>query len=82
MIEIDYLEGEHAPCTEPCRLEKIGGGASAASSIPLRSRSVQGTIFAEHSFCEVTEELCYVADAEDCSVRFVFPLPPRSAVFR
>ena len=52
-----------------------------AIPVPLKSRTVYAEIFAEHSFTEVTEELAYVSDA-DCTARFVFPLPPRSAIFR
>ena len=49
--------------------------------VPLKSRTVYAEIFAEHSFAEVTEEFAYIPDT-DCTARFVFPLPPRSAIFR
>ncbi|KAG1658856.1 hypothetical protein FOA52_008813 [Chlamydomonas sp. UWO 241] len=50
-------------------------------AIALRSRSIQATVFAEHGFAEVTESLTYLCD-EDCTAKFVFPLPPKSAVYR
>ena len=63
--------------TEPCGLFVT----NSSTAVPLRYRAVTASVYAEHSFCEVTEALSYVSD-EDCTARFVFPLPPRSAVFK
>lgn len=63
---------------EPCGLFFVCDGQE---SLPLRTRSVEAKVYAEYGFCEVQEELAYVAD-QDCTVRFVFPLPPRSAVYK
>ena len=80
MIEIGnwLADTNDSPTNEPCGLFVAN---DAKTPVPLRSRVVKASIFAEHGFCEITEELNYVS-TEDCTVRFIFPLPPRSAVFK
>lgn len=75
----DWLSsGQQQQQQQRCGLFVAGDNAKA---LPLRSRAVSATVYAEHGFCEVTEQLAYVCN-EDCTVRFVFPLPPRSAVYK
>eukprot|EP00955_Chlamydomonas_euryale_P108013 365811-Chlamydomonas_euryale.AAC.35 len=89
---IDLPDGwlsDGAASTEPCGLFVTDGGSlsdapgdgSSVKAIALRSRHVHASVFAEHGFAEVTERLEYLCD-QDCTARFVFPLPPRSAVYR
>lgn len=79
MIDIgSWLDADAntAPSTEQCGLF-----TKSDTPVPLRSRHVDATVYAEHGFCEVTETLAYIAD-EDVTAKFVFPLPPRSAIYR
>lgn len=49
--------------------------------VPLKHREVRSEVYCDVGVAETLETLSYVAD-KDCSVRFKFPLPPRSSVFR
>ena len=49
--------------------------------VPLRSRTVEAQLFAEHGLADYTETLSYEAHV-DCTATLTFPLPPRAAVFK
>lgn len=49
--------------------------------VPLRSRTVEAQVFAEHGFANYTETLSYESQV-DCTATFTFPLPPRAAVYK
>lgn len=74
---------DEANGTAPSSADKCGifSTGETPAPVPLRSRSVHATVYAEHGFSEVQETLTYLAD-EDVTARFIFPLPPRSAVYR
>lgn len=76
-----WLDDDNAvapTASDPCGLFSTD---KKKSPVPLRSRSIDATVYAEHGFCEVQETLTYLAD-EDVTARFIFPLPPRAAVYR
>jgi hypothetical protein len=78
MIDIGaWFDDSTVQSTDSCALVTI----SKQHSIPLKSRVVNAVIYAEQSICEVTEELSYLSD-EDCTAKFIFPLPSRSAVYK
>ena len=84
-IDIPWLEDNMGNSTskEPCGLFSTNErpGESSPAPIPLKKRHVAAHVFAEHCFCEITESHSYIAD-ENTTARFIFPLPPRSAVFK
>jgi hypothetical protein len=81
-FDIPFLDTESSGNTssEPCGLFSLGADAKKVP-VPLNSRTIKADVFAEHSFTEIFENHAYIAD-EDISAQFIFPLPPRSAVFR
>ena len=80
-IDIPFLESNGTNTgSEPCGLFCLGADAKQIP-VPLKTRSIKALVFAEHAFTEITETHTYIAD-EDVTCQFIFPLPPRSAVFR
>jgi len=78
-IDFPFLD-DNTTSNEPCGLFSTAEDETKLP-IPLKSRQVKADVFAEHCFTEITETHSYVAD-EDSTCTFIFPLPPRSAIFR
>lgn len=53
-----------------------------ANAVPLKSRHVKATLSCDIELADTTELLSYLAGDGDCNVKFMFPLPPRAAVYR
>mmetsp|Transcript_20822 Transcript_20822/g.45542 ORF Transcript_20822/g.45542 Transcript_20822/m.45542 type:complete len:577 (+) Transcript_20822:96-1826(+) len=78
MIELgNWFDDTVAPTAK----DQCGLFMSSNEPVPLKRREVSATVHAADGFCDVQESLFYIAD-KDSTVRFVFPLPPRAAVYR